>query len=156
MRQAGSQISGGCGMPSMNDVEPSSTSSSASASSSQLMGFGLHIGWVIEGAIGSGLKIDASYLSKHVNTSARLMAATKQFGLHILMSGRFASLLPRVVRKTVLRRIDRVLLKGVSQPYDLYTIDVRPEDLPDLGPAPAPGSKNGGGALAGQLPQLAG
>ena len=27
------------------------------------MGFGLHIGWAIEGAIGSKFKIDASYLS---------------------------------------------------------------------------------------------
>ena len=27
------------------------------------MGFGLHVGWAIEGAIGSEYKIDASYLS---------------------------------------------------------------------------------------------
>ena len=31
------------------------------------MGFGLHYGWAIEGAIGSNLKIDASYLSPDVN-----------------------------------------------------------------------------------------
>jgi class 3 adenylate cyclase len=31
------------------------------------MGFGLHYGWAVEGAIGSHLKIDASYLSPHVN-----------------------------------------------------------------------------------------
>ena len=27
------------------------------------MGFGLHVGWAIEGTIGSKFKIDASYLS---------------------------------------------------------------------------------------------
>lgn len=41
------------------------------------MGFGLHIGWAIEGAIGSFYKIDASYLSPIVNMSSRLEAATR-------------------------------------------------------------------------------
>lgn len=36
------------------------------------MGFGLHHGWAIEGAIGSKHKVDVSYLSPHVNMSARL------------------------------------------------------------------------------------
>jgi class 3 adenylate cyclase len=41
------------------------------------MGFGLHCGWAIEGAIGSEYKIDASYLSPNVNMSSRLEAACK-------------------------------------------------------------------------------
>lgn len=58
------------------------------------LGFGLHFGWAIEvflltllflkahinqykGAIGSDFKIDASYLSPHVNMASRLEAATK-------------------------------------------------------------------------------
>ena len=41
------------------------------------MGFGLHQGWAIEGAIGSMYKIDASYLSPNVNMASRLEAATK-------------------------------------------------------------------------------
>ena len=36
------------------------------------MGFGLHVGWAIEGAIGSKYKVDASYLSPNVNLTARL------------------------------------------------------------------------------------
>jgi len=51
------------------------------------MGFGLHVGWAIEGSIGSFYKIDASYLSPHVNISARLEAATRQYGIPILISG---------------------------------------------------------------------
>jgi len=51
------------------------------------MGFGLHQGWAIEGAIGSFFKIDASYLSPNVNMAARLEAATGQFGTLILLSG---------------------------------------------------------------------
>lgn len=41
------------------------------------MGFGMHVGWAIEGAIGSFYKIDASYLSPNVNMASRLEAATK-------------------------------------------------------------------------------
>jgi class 3 adenylate cyclase len=36
------------------------------------MGFGLHAGWAIEGAVGSTYKVDATYLSPHVNMAARL------------------------------------------------------------------------------------
>jgi class 3 adenylate cyclase len=36
------------------------------------MGFGLHAGWAIEGAVGSVFKVDATYLSPHVNMAARL------------------------------------------------------------------------------------
>lgn len=62
------------------------------------MGFGLHHGWAIEGAIGSVHKIDVSYLSPHVNMSARLEAATKQFGVPLLLSGSFVKLLSGPVR----------------------------------------------------------
>lgn len=51
------------------------------------MGFGLNVGWAIEGAIGSEYKIDASYLSPHVNIAARLEAATAQYNVHLLFSG---------------------------------------------------------------------
>ena len=34
------------------------------------MGFGLHLGWSIEGLIGSHHKVDASYLSPHVGMAA--------------------------------------------------------------------------------------
>lgn len=50
------------------------------------MGFGLNLGWAIEGAIGSAFKIDASYLSPNVNMASRLEAATKQFRTDLLIS----------------------------------------------------------------------
>jgi len=53
------------------------------------MGFGLHVGWSIEGAIGSSYKIDASYLSPNVKMSEKLEGATKQFGKMILFTGEF-------------------------------------------------------------------
>ena len=77
------------------------------------MGFGLHVGWAIEGAIGSKYKIDASYLSPNVNMASRLEAATKQFGTSILFSGDFARLLSPDVRARC-RQIDCVTVKGES------------------------------------------
>lgn len=41
------------------------------------MHFGLHVGWGIEGAIGSNHKIDASYLSPNVNLASRLESVSK-------------------------------------------------------------------------------
>ena len=51
------------------------------------MGFGLHQGWAIEGALGSFYKIDVSYLSPNVNMAAKLEEATKIYDAPILMTG---------------------------------------------------------------------
>eukprot|EP01029_Cantina_marsupialis_P022213 TRINITY_DN5414_c0_g1_i1.p1 TRINITY_DN5414_c0_g1~~TRINITY_DN5414_c0_g1_i1.p1 ORF type:complete len:1377 (-),score=302.62 TRINITY_DN5414_c0_g1_i1:222-4352(-) len=87
------------------------------------MGFGLHAGWAVEGAIGSKLKVDASYLSSHVNTASRLEAATKQYRVPILFSGQFFSLLSPCCRSRC-RLIDRVTVKGSSQPTSVFTFDI--------------------------------
>merc|ERR1712190_716748 len=50
------------------------------------LGFGMHEGWAIEGAIGSEFKIDASYLSPNVNMASKLEAVTKQYGCLVLVS----------------------------------------------------------------------
>lgn len=63
------------------------------------MGFGLHIGWGIEGAIGSEFKIDASYLSPNVNMASRLEAATKQYGVAVLISSELHQYFSNEVKK---------------------------------------------------------
>lgn len=87
------------------------------------MGFGLHVGWAIEGAIGSFYKIDASYLSPNVNVAGKLEASTKQFGVPILISGQIYECFSRETQKQC-RQIDHVLFKGDNDPLRLYTIDV--------------------------------
>lgn len=99
------------------------------------MGFGLHVGWAIEGAIGSFYKIDASYLSPHVNMASRLEAATKQFGVPILISGQLQRLFSHQVQSHT-RQIDRVTVKGSVEPLDLYTCDVDTSQLPFEIPEP--------------------
>ena len=92
------------------------------------MGFGLHIGWAIEGAIGSNYKIDASYLSPNVNMAARLEAATHQFGTPLLLSGPFVNELTREARD-MCRKIDVVTVKGSQIPLELWTCDITDVNL---------------------------
>ena len=92
------------------------------------MGFGLHYGWAIEGAIGSHFKIDASYLSPNVNIAARLEAATRQYGILILISGQLHDLCTDEFQQ-VMRCIDVATVKGSDQPMRFFTINLNTDDL---------------------------
>ena len=87
------------------------------------MGFGLHLGYGIEGPVGSIFKMEASYLSPNVNIAARLETATKQFGVNLLISGKLYNLFTDDM-KEVCRYVDCVTVKGSTEPIDLYTIDI--------------------------------
>ncbi len=89
------------------------------------MGFGLHTGWAIEGSIGSKVKVDASYLSPHVNLASRLEAATKQFKVPLLMSEAFAKGLTGTTQSNC-RRVDSVTFKGSSDPMHIFHYDSEP------------------------------
>ena len=92
------------------------------------MGFGLHVGWSIEGPIGSEYKVDASYLSPSVNMSARLEGGTKEYGVPMLITSDVYKLMTDN-NKRYLRQVDRVMFDGYTEPTDLYTVDVHPESL---------------------------
>ncbi|CAE8620397.1 unnamed protein product, partial [Polarella glacialis] len=87
------------------------------------MGFGLHSGWAIEGAIGSEFKIDASYLSPNVNMAARLEAVTKQYGCLVLISDSIIRLMSEEMSEEC-RMIDHVRMTGTKEPFKLYTMDL--------------------------------
>ena len=63
------------------------------------IGSGLHVGWAIEGAIGSNRKIDASYLSPHVNFTEFLESSTKEYGVPLLFSEAFYRFLSPQAKK---------------------------------------------------------
>lgn len=92
------------------------------------MGFGLHQGWAIEGAIGSIHKIDASYLSPNVNMASRLEAATKQYGVALLISGALHDIFSEPIKK-LCREVDTVTVKGSIFPIRLFTVDINFESL---------------------------
>lgn len=94
------------------------------------MGFALHCGWAIEGAIGSALKIDASYLSPHVNIVLRMEELTKLYSVPILISSSVLRLASEATRARC-RHLDTVQTpSGVV--IRLYTYDV---DLANISPA---------------------
>lgn len=88
------------------------------------MGFGLHVGWAIEGAIGSSHKVDPSYLSPHVNMASRLEAATKQYGVMMLISETVIAQLTKSSLRDSCRKLDRITVKGSAEPFIIYTFDM--------------------------------
>lgn len=82
------------------------------------LGFGLHYGWAIEGAIGSFHKVDVSYLSPNVNVSGFLESETKSYGAALLLSSAFFDLLTPEVKKFC-RKID--ILKTSDGVLGIYT-----------------------------------
>jgi len=90
------------------------------------LGFGLHCGWAIEGAIGSKHKIDASYLSPHVNIAARVQSITKSYGVEILLTDDIHKVLSNKAKERC-RKIDVVKLKGASKEIGIHCFDVNNE-----------------------------
>ena len=113
------------------------------------MGFGLHIGWGIEGPVGSMQKVDATYLSPHVNMAARCETAAKQWHVpvsffekdklqpyfitkinsplfpnhyQLLCTDVFYACLSKAAQK-YMRQVDKVLVKGSATPMNMYTFD---------------------------------
>ncbi len=85
------------------------------------IGSGLHVGWAIEGAIGSNRKIDASYLSPHVNFTEFLESSTKAYGVPLLISEPFYNLLSPEANMYV-RQVDRIRKPG-EDPVGMFTYD---------------------------------
>ncbi len=73
------------------------------------MGFGLHAGEAVQGAIGSQRKLDATYISEAVEHAEYLESSTKKYGVPVLMSDSFYNLLDSS-NKYRCRKIDQLLL----------------------------------------------
>jgi hypothetical protein len=90
--------------------------------------YGMDAGWAVEGAVGSEYKIDATYLSPHVNMASRMTSATRQYGVTILLSQAVEELLSRPARDK-LRHLDTVTVKGSSVAQRIFTYDARYEGV---------------------------
>lgn len=83
------------------------------------MGFGLHAGKAVQGAIGSQRKIDATYVSEHVERAEFLESSTKKYGVKMLMSDSFHRLLHPGNRRRC-RKIDQILIQDEDDAEDDY------------------------------------
>eukprot|EP00070_Physeter_catodon_P037065 XP_028343959.1 uncharacterized protein LOC112063197 [Physeter catodon] len=86
--------------------------------------YGLHVGWAVEGAIGSDYKIDASYLSPHVTLTQKIQEATRFYSTPLLLSDAFYCLLS-MKAKTRTRKVDVVKAdEHQTHTLGLYCFDV--------------------------------
>ena len=93
------------------------------------LGLGMHLGYSVEGALGSFYKIDPTYLSPHVKMAETLEGATKVYGVPLLISESLYKCFSRKI-KDYCRQVDWALFSGKQEPIKVYTIDVQPENVP--------------------------
>ena len=80
--------------------------------------------------------------------ASRLEAATKQYGVPLLMSGELTALLSPAARART-RAVDCVTVKGSATPVVLYTSDADPTRAPGMGEGPVgPAGGPGGGSFS--------
>jgi len=87
------------------------------------LGFGLHAGKAVEGAIGSTRKIDATYVSEAVETSEYLETSTKKYNVPMMMSDSFHRLLKLTNRRRC-RKIDQITFDTEDDEFheeDIYS-----------------------------------
>lgn len=91
------------------------------------LAFGMHFGWAIEGALGSRMKIDPTYVSPHVNIAYRLCNATAVYGVNFLISGGlYDKLSPEF--QDMMRIIDTIEVKGDIK-LDVYTMKIEEDQM---------------------------
>lgn len=90
------------------------------------MGSGVHTGRLMMGTIGSPARMETTVIGNTVSMASRLEGLTKHYGSLILISGACRDLLPDPDAYSV-RRVGRVLVKGLTVPSDVYEV---------LGPEP--------------------
>jgi len=96
--------------------------------------FGLHLGSSIAGAIGSEFKIDASYLSTHVNLAMHLEALSLFYGVIILISEPLVRACSVDGIRRHFRAIDKVK-SDLDEPVRVFTVDLDCRALMDGGKA---------------------
>jgi len=83
------------------------------------IGVGISSGTVVAGTIGSIKRMDYTVIGDGVNLAARLESACKQYGAQILISENTLNNLRGTYRS---REVDRVIVKGKTQPVGVYEV----------------------------------
>ncbi|EGR29009.1 hypothetical protein IMG5_165180 [Ichthyophthirius multifiliis] len=94
------------------------------------LGIGLHVGWSIEGPIGSYFKIDATYISQNVTMASRLEGVSQQYGVPLIISEQMHKILSSSMQE-VTRNIDRITFKENQESFNIYTLDLDCGNLPE-------------------------
>ena len=89
----------------------------------ELFGYGvaLHSGSVLVGNKGSAMRLDYGLVGDTVNEAARIEALTKYYGVKLLLSQETLSKFSQQGGRK--RLVDRVIVKGKSEPVELFECD---------------------------------
>lgn len=87
------------------------------------LGLSLHLGWAVQGVIGSDKKLDIAYFSPHLELGQQVLEATALYQTSILMTEVFFMELPKKSREFC-RRIDTVVSPLEPEPIGLYSYDM--------------------------------
>ena len=81
------------------------------------IGIGLATGEVLAGSVGASKRMEYTAIGNNVNLAARLENANKYYGTAVLLA---AATVDELTSRAVLRRLDLVQAKGISQPTWVY------------------------------------
>ena len=81
------------------------------------IGIGLATGEVLAGSVGASKRMEYTAIGNNVNLAARLESANKYYGTAVLLA---AATVDELTSRAVLRRLDLVQAKGISQPTWVY------------------------------------
>jgi adenylate cyclase len=86
------------------------------------MRVGLNSGLATVGNMGSAMRFNYTMMGDMVNLAARCESAARYYGIDLLVTGETVRMARQHGNQIVFRLIDRVVVKGRSQPVDLYQI----------------------------------
>ena len=83
------------------------------------IGIGLATGEVLAGSVGASKRMEYTAIGNNVNLAARLESATKYYGTPVLLA---AATVDELKSPAVLRRLDLIQAKGITQPTWVYEL----------------------------------
>eukprot|EP00358_Blepharisma_japonicum_P000620 CAMPEP_0202953676 /NCGR_PEP_ID=MMETSP1395-20130829/47785_1 /ASSEMBLY_ACC=CAM_ASM_000871 /TAXON_ID=5961 /ORGANISM="Blepharisma japonicum, Strain Stock R1072" /LENGTH=477 /DNA_ID=CAMNT_0049667939 /DNA_START=800 /DNA_END=2234 /DNA_ORIENTATION=+ len=90
-----------------------------------------HIGWIIQGPLGSTIKVAPGYISPSIDLCKKLLTAVDEFRVPMLLTEEFYRNLDEK-GQSACRRIGNITIQELSETMGLYTFDLTDEvPLPD-------------------------